>query len=443
MVRSASAASSSSSSAALPRRRRKQVSLLLPPITAGQSLTDTSSGFLCTSGRFRCAAAIASIALAVLLHIAGSGAHKNQKQHDDNVIISSWNANMETLTGSSRPFQYIGDLDPSEPQPWHEEEEDWHALHETLVKRVEESDASAVNQVDNYLPQLIFYGDSITEGWNGTSFGNVPGPHRMWAAGEDESIRDVFANTFGDRSDWGKRALKPPLILGISGSKTYDFIWRVVNGEFPVSSLLDRAEETDNNGDDSVFQIEQLERIYIVLMGTNNLGGGMLPEPTLKGMDAACRAILQLHEKHFPNTPAAMLFSELLPRKDDFRAVKMCPPRCKNVEKLVPYKSFMPAINKVNSALPDLLDGLREDFKNSHIILLSANNDASKVGANKQNNKANHSYTRVINCGEEMFAFDDINESDVYMPDRLHPNAEGYKLWSRCLKKGLDVILTR
>lgn len=417
------------------------MSLLLPPITAGQSLNDTSSGFLCTTGRFRCAAAIASIALAVFFLLAGNDA-QHQKQRDDNAILSSWNANMEKLTGSSRPFQYIGDIDPSEPQPWPEEEEDWHALHETLVKRVEESDASSVNQVDDYLPQLIFYGDSITEGWNGTSFGNVPGPHRMWTAGEDQHIRDVFANTFGDKSDWGKRALKPPLILGISGSRTYDFIWRVENGEFPTSSLLSRVEDVDNNSD-VVFQTERLERIYILLMGTNNLGGGMLPEPTLRGMDAAARTILQLHEKHFPNTPAAMLFSELLPRKDDFRAIKMCPPRCKNVEKLEPYTSFMPAIEKVSRALPDVLDGLRHDFKNSRIILLSANNDASKVDANKQNNKSLHSYVPVINCGEEMFAIDDIKESDVYMPDRLHPNAEGYKLWSRCLMKGLDAILAR
>lgn len=128
---------------------------------------------------------------------------------------------MEKMTSNSRPFQCIGDFDPSEPQPWPKEEKDWHKLHDLLVKRVEESDALPVRQVNNsdYLPQLVFYGDSITEGWNGTSFGNLPGSHRMWKDGEDESIRDVFATAFGDKSDWGTRALKPPLILGISGSR--------------------------------------------------------------------------------------------------------------------------------------------------------------------------------------------------------------------------------
>lgn len=359
----------------------------------------------------------------------------------EKLTISSNGSN----SSSSRPFQFIGDIDPSEPQPWPEEEKDWHSVHELLVKRVKESDALPINQVRDYhLPQLIFYGDSITEGWNGTSFGNLPAPHRMWTAGEDESIRKVFANAFGDTSDWGGYALKPPLILGISGSRTYDFIWRVRNGEFPVSSLLqvDTQQGADDNHDD-VFQIQRLERIYVLLIGTNNLGGGMLPGATIKGMDAAGRTILQLHEQYFPHSPAAMLLSELLPRKDDFRAVKMCPPRCKNVKMLEPYQSFIPAIEKVNRALPTLLDGWREDYPNSRIILLSAKTQSGEVGESKQNDSTMYSYTKVITCGKAMFAINDDDEFDVYMPDRLHPNAKGYKLWSLCLKKGLDAIMKK
>ena len=120
-------------------------------------------------------------------------------------------------------------------------------------------------------------------------------------------------NTFGEDSTWGKRALKPPLVLGISGSRTYDFLWRISNGEFPTSKLLDHnenEEEADGNDEKEevngidevaakIFQLDKLERIYIVLMGTNNLGGGMLPGPTVEGMDAAGRAILQLHKEIF------------------------------------------------------------------------------------------------------------------------------------------------
>ena len=404
---------------------------------------------------------------------------------------------LSQMANSSRPFNYIGDIDPTKPQPWPETEKDWRKLHETLSHNVRKSDESSpipFNINKSRLPQLIFYGDSITEGWSGTSFGSIPGKHRMWNAGEDETIRRVFDNNFGKNSIWGERALKQPLILGISGSRTYDFIWRVQNGEFAKSSLLnveddendkddddekedggddkddeeedggddkedeedddeeeEKEKDSDNGDNDDTFDLGKLERIYIVLMGTNNLGGGMLPTPTVEGIDAAGRAILQLHKDSFSrhNTPAAMLFSELLPRRDDFRAVKMCPPRCNNSTGK-PYKSFMPAIDMVNKELPRIVDGWRKDFGNSRIVLLSGStttNPTTPQADDKADNSANsnnsptNDYIKTINCEREMFTFDDINELDKYMPDRLHPNSKGYELWSHCLKKGLEVIM--
>jgi len=200
----------------------------------------------------------------------------------------------------------------------------------------------------------------------------------------------------------------------------------------------------------------KLERIYIVLMGTNNLGGGMLPTPTLEGMDAVGRAILQLHQKNFPGVPSAMLFSELLPRRDDFRAEKMCPPRCANVTSKTPYKSFMPAINKVNKELPRIVEGWREDFVNSRIVLLSGSTNSTSSEEEEEAEESStkltidtaisrykhNNYTKTVHCGREMFNnMDDIDEYDTYMPDRLHPNAKGYELWSHCIKKGLEVVM--
>ena len=378
------------------------------------------------------------------------------------------------LSNNSRPFNYIGDINPSNPLPWPETEKDWWSLHETLVENVKKSDESLPKQFDitnSRLPQLIFYGDSITEGWGGTSFGNIPGKHRMWKPNEYIDIQNVFDVNFGSNSVWGKRALKQPLILGISGSRTYDFIWRIENGEFPSSTLLD-VNDNDENGDEEqdekeeeskekveeeeasedTFDLGKLERIYIVLMGTNNLGGGMLPTPTIEGMDAVGRSILQLHKKKFPGVPSAMLFSELLPRKDNFRAEKMCPPRCANITTLEPYKSFMPAIDNVNKELPRIVNGWRDDFVNSRIVLLSGNTDETIVGTDdkravdefseeEQEESTNNNYTKTIHCGREMFNIDDMDEYDTYMPDRLHPNSKGYELWSHCLKKGLEVIM--
>jgi len=395
--------------------------------------------------------------------------HKTSEKKEDTKSSSPSGAKLtlaeianSTLSASSRPFNYIGDINPTKPLPWPSSEKDWHKLHETLVQRVKESDELPTREFDinnSRLPQLIFYGDSITEGWGGTSFGNLPSKGRMWNEHEDLEIRKIFDTNFGKSSTWGERALKPSLILGISGSRTYDFIWRIMNGEFPSSSLLDHNVKGDDDYD--TFDLGKLERIYIVLMGTNNLGGGMLPAPTLEGMDAVGRSILQLHQDNFPGVPAAMLFSELLPRRDDFRAEKMCPPRCANVTSKTPYKSFMPAINKVNKELPRIMEGWRDDFVNSRIVLLSGSTNSTSTDEEEEEEEEDgedsptkitidtaisrykhNNYTQTVHCGREMFTnMDDIEEYDTYMPDRLHPNAKGYELWSHCIKKGLEVVM--
>ena len=348
---------------------------------------------------------------------------------DEEEIVSK-----DRSSNFSRPFQYLGDIDPTSPMPWPKEEADWWSLHEKLVNRVKESDNTSPKHLDDdYLPQLVFYGDSITEGWNGTSFGNTPGPTRMWEPGEPENIRNIFSNHFGEKSAWGKRALLPPLILGISGSRTYDFIWRIENGEFPTSKITPTEKENEDS-----FNLKRLGRIYIVLMGTNNLGGGMLPYSTIAGMDASGRRILELHEQYFPGAPAAILFSELLPRKDDHRAVKMCPPRCANLTSKEPYTSFMPAIKNVNKALPAVLEGWKKDFSRSRIILLSSQPD---VESNDKIDSSSDSGVTIIRCGRDMFSFDDDDELDEHMPDRLHPNAKGYDVWARCLKRGLEEVV--
>ncbi|KAL7462718.1 hypothetical protein ACHAXS_003094 [Conticribra weissflogii] len=356
---------------------------------------------------------------------------------------------MSEVQGSGRPFDYIGDIDPTKPLPWPKKEEDWWALHERLARRVAESDSlSPVSQHDNnddnddddhsYLPQLIFYGDSITEGWNGTSFGNIPGEHRLWSLDEPSLIRRVFDAHFGQSSVWGRRAARPPLILGISGSKTYDFLWRVEHGEFPMSKVFDGGGRDDDGGSvTDAAANKYLERIFIILIGTNNLGGGMLPEPTVRGMDAVGRTVLQkLRERNAPQ-PSAILFSELLPRRDDHRAKKMCPPRCRDETTLEPFSSFMPAIEKVNRALPNVLQGWKKDYPETKIVLLSSRKSDERVDGNDEFGDDRD----IVYCGREMFAMESSEEFDSHMPDGLHPNSKGYDLWARCIERGLEAVM--
>jgi hypothetical protein len=100
----------------------------------------------------------------------------NVELHHDEASAAPSSSNLS----SSRPFQYTGDIDPAKTLPWPKSEADWWSLHQTLVERVKQSDGLTPkkkgddDQSSSLLHQLVFYGDSITEGWNGTSFGNTP-----------------------------------------------------------------------------------------------------------------------------------------------------------------------------------------------------------------------------------------------------------------------------
>jgi hypothetical protein len=185
----------------------------------------------------------------------------------------------------------------------------------------------------------------------------------------------------------------------------------------------------------------------------------MTPHQTILGIDAVGRMIYKLHlEKYYaaafsssssnstqdmlvgaliPPPPVAIVLSELLPRYDSQRAMKMCPPKCKNNNTLEPYTTFMPAIDAVNRALPDVVDGWRKDFINSRIVLLSSsintdedveNGEPDSSSSSSRKNDSNNDdassdvekddYTHRIECGREMFAFDDESEFETYMPDR-------------------------
>merc|ERR1712032_994002 len=107
-----------------------------------------------------------------------------------------------------------------------------------------------------------------------------------------------------------------------------------------------------------------------------------------------------------------MLFSELLPRRDKSKAVCLT--------------SFLPAIDRVNSELPGVVQGWRDDFPQSRIVLLT-----SKLGDREGGDGGN---ALTVNCGRDMFSNLNEDEFASVMRDMLHPNAKGYELWARCLR---------
>lgn len=68
---------------------------------------------------------------------------------------------------------------------------------------------------------VVFLGDSITEGWGGTSLGK--------SVKEKEANAEVFKSLF----HLDKGAEFQGLPLGIAGDKTFHLLWRINNGEIP------------------------------------------------------------------------------------------------------------------------------------------------------------------------------------------------------------------
>jgi beta-glucosidase len=109
---------------------------------------------------------------------------------------------------------------------------------------------------------LLFFGDSLTEGWDGA----------VWE---------------------GSLASRGALNAGVSGDRTENLLWRLQNGNLagppPNAALL--------------------------LIGTNDLAAGRSPELTADGI----RAVLGVLRRHFPDTRILLL--GLLPREEDASAL--------------------------------------------------------------------------------------------------------------------------
>ena len=111
--------------------------------------------------------------------------------------------------------QLVGDMDAREA---------WHKLHSTLAK---DSQAQASRS------KVVFLGDSITESWRGTNWGQ--------ACKRCKGVPDVFQQHFGQHN---------AVALGIGCDGTQHLNWRLQHGEV---AGLDPA-------------------VAVLLIGTNNLG---------------------------------------------------------------------------------------------------------------------------------------------------------------------------
>ena len=133
----------------------------------------------------------------------------------------------------------------------------WHAQrHADINTRVQ----AAQGEVD-----IVFIGDSITQGW-------------------EQAGRDVWAKHYGDRT---------ALNLGISGDRTEHVLWRLDNGN--LSGIR--------------------PRVAVVMIGTNNIGHG---RHTTDEVLAGVRAVVERITAVSPNTRVVLL--DIFPRGAAFNA---------------------------------------------------------------------------------------------------------------------------
>lgn len=254
-----------------------------------------------------------------------------------------------------------------------EQYEKWLAFHDKLKKRAESyaekrKSLHSNHSTDTLKPPLILLGDSITESWDGTSMGTL--------TDRAKGIPEVLQSTLALQTD--------PLVLGIGGDQTQHLLYRLIDGEL----VSDIANDTSS--------------MFVVLIGTNNLGAGELPGPTAKGIHAVVEYLLK-------NTKGTVVLFTLLPRGDaKKRLQKLCPPRCNS--RGLPFTSFLPPIKTVNKQILNW----------------------------KQKEYAHESRFHVLECGDEFLASNDDTSVDddvksSLMPDLLHPNAVGSKILSKCI----------
>ena len=238
-----------------------------------------------------------------------------------------------------------------------------------------------LNQTAAAFPQatrpLVFLGDSITEAWLGTGMGDP----KERARGVPQVLDAWMRNS---KIQWD------PLVLAISGDQTQHLLWRLEHGELTTSVA------------------ENAKALFVVLIGTNNLGSGELPEPTAEGVLAVVDYLIS-------TVKGKILVLQLLPRGDGPTWLPdLCPPRCDKNRRS--YTSFFPAIDKVNAAV---MKGFDERY-------LADANLRDRLD--------------LINCGDAFLQNIPSGEQvdTSLMPDRLHPNAAGHERLAECIAQWMD-----
>ena len=199
---------------------------------------------------------------------------------------------------------------PLQPTPRHG--------HKTWTEAHNENIKIAKNNVPKKSPfremDVVFLGDSITEGWRGTSFGkNIKK--------KQDNVK-VFEELF----DMDRGGEFDGLALGIAGDKSQNLLWRIQNGEIP----------------------KQLKsKVYWLLIGTNDFLKETLEQCSEEVVFMGIQRIIE--EMMIRRPRSTIVVNGLLPRSDIGRETDG---RLYSEDE----KTVMDAIDSVNSQLKEYCD---------------------------------------------------------------------------------------
>lgn len=181
----------------------------------------------------------------------------------------------------------------------------WHSCH----KKRAASSAAYLSAKARQRRRIVLVGDSLMESWTEETYCHYNGKFRGAAA---------VLRTALPPSRWLK-----PLVLGISSDHTQHLLWRLRHGE------LTHKMSADTN------------LLFVLLIGTNNLGGGHVPADVSRSVEQIARFLLN-------STRGRLLVHGLLPRGD---AAKRGGALAAATKAPTPLCSFLPYITQVNVVL--------------------------------------------------------------------------------------------
>ena len=269
------------------------------------------------------------------------------------------------------------------------------------------------------------------------------------ATNEAVALSTTTANSTTSSAATAVAAAYDPFIIAICGDYTQHLFYHIINTILPATTTSGSI-----NNNSSIMELQEdnssLPPIFVVLIGTNNIGNGNIPKQTSNGIHAIVKYILDYYSTANSSSASAsstspslpyIIVVELLPRGDITRHGTTWMPYIDETNHLlrqnvIPTLQLQYGYDKLSLARCGskfILQNYTDDgIDNSSIdesTAATADGGAGTVTSNtkKRKTKANKNIKRVQYEANEIL----INKR-LYQ-DLVHPNEHGHRILLQCI----------